>query len=157
MAKLRQGRRAPAFELPDKDGTLHTLSSFKEKYLIVYFYPRDSTPGCTLEAKEFTAATPKFERLKARVIGISGGDEKTKTAFCKKFGLKVLLLSDHDYSVAKAYGSFGPKVFMGRKFKGIFRNTFILDQQRKICASLEKVTPAGHAEEVLDLIRSISR
>ncbi|MBN8549199.1 MAG: peroxiredoxin [Deltaproteobacteria bacterium] len=155
MKKVKEGAKAPAFELCDKDGTKHALKSMKEKYVVLYFYPKDDTPGCTLEAKEFTADLKKYSKLKAAVIGVSGGDEKTKTKFCKKHDLDVLLLSDPDFEVAKAYESYGQKTFMGRKYMGILRNTFVLDAKRKILKVFSAVKPEGHSAEVLAYLKSL--
>jgi len=96
MESLKEGKNAPAFSLNDKDGVKHGLSDVKSKFTIVYFYPKDNTPGCTIEAKKFGSDKSKYDQLDATVIGISGGDEKTKTKFCSKYDLKVLLLSDTD-------------------------------------------------------------
>lgn len=144
--------KAPQFSLKDKDGIVHRLDAFKDDIVVVYFYPRDNTPGCTIEASQFTAALSKFKKLGAAVVGISGGDEKSKTKFCEKHDLKVLLLSDPDFAVAKAYGAYGKKKFMGREFMGIFRNTYIIDQKREIVKVFEKVKAATHVQEVLDYL-----
>jgi thioredoxin-dependent peroxiredoxin len=144
--------QAPRFRLRDRNGSWHSLSSFRGRYLVVYFYPKDNTPGCTLEALAFNDKLGEFKRLSARVIGISGGDEASKQKFCKRHGLDVLLLSDSDYSVAKAYGAYGTKSFMGRTFQGILRKTFVLDTRRHIIKAFDKVTPQEHPEEVLSFL-----
>jgi len=153
MAKLKIGSKAPAFSLPDKNGEIKKLSEFEAEYLVVYFYPKDDTPGCTIESKGFSKDLKKFNKLNAEIIGISGGDAKTKTSFCKKYKLKTLLLSDTDFAVSKKYGAYGPKVFMGRKYKGILRNTYILDAKRKVVKIFEKVTPDEHPGEVLEFLK----
>lgn len=152
---LKMNDNAPDFHLKDKDGKIYSLKSFNSKYLVVYFYPKDDTSGCTLEAKGFTNDLNKFEKLNAKVIGISGGDETTKRKFCDKYNLKVLLLSDPDFSVCKKYGVYGEKSFMGKKFLGIKRITFILDKDKKVIKSYENVTPEMHSEEVLNSLESI--
>ena len=152
MPKLKVGKKAPVFELPDKNGTPHKLSEVKEDFVVLYFYPRDNTPGCTVEAIEFNNKLNAFKKLKAKIIGISGGDEKSKTTFCKKHKLKVTLLSDSDFKVSKKYGAYGPKVFMGRKFNGIRRMTFVLDKTRKIIEVFSKVDPKTHAQQVKELV-----
>ena len=155
MAELLQtGKKAPAFNLPDKDGTKHRLSSFEEDYFVLFFYPKDNTPGCTIEANQFSAHEKKFSDLNTKVIGISGGDEKSKTKFCTKHKLKTLMLSDTDFGVSKKYGVFGPKQFMGKKYEGISRVTYVLDKNKKVIQVYEKVKPAVHAKEVLDFIKS---
>lgn len=154
-ATIKEGTRAPNFELLDKDGIPHSPKSFKEKYLVVYFYPKDDTPGCTLEAQGFTAQLKKFQKLNTAVVGISGGDEKTKATFCKKFDLEVLLISDADFKVAKSYDSYGKKKFMGREYTGILRKTFVLDDKRNIVKIYDDVKADGHAEEVLEFIKTL--
>jgi len=143
------GKKAPEFALKDKDGVVHTLRDIEAAHVCVFFYPKDNTPGCTLEAKEFTSHLKKFSQKGCALIGISGGDEKSKAKFCKSNALEVTLLSDPDYRVAKAYKTYGEKKFMGRTYNGIFRKTFVLGPDRKIVKVFEEVKPEGHAEEVL--------
>lgn len=146
------GKKAPAFNLLGANGKKIALNKIKEDYVVLYFYPKDDTSGCTLEAKGFSKLKPRFAKRKARILGISGGDHESKLKFCKKFGLKVELLADPDFKVAAKYKSYGEKSFMGRKYKGIFRNTFVLDRSRKIIHALEKVDPKTHPAEVLELL-----
>ncbi|MBP9838674.1 MAG: peroxiredoxin [Proteobacteria bacterium] len=146
---------APDFKLKDKDSKSVSLKSIKSKFVVIYFYPKDDTPGCTTEAKEFSDLLKNFKKLDAEIIGISGGDDKTKEKFCKKHKLKITLLSDSDFKVAKAYKSYGPKTFMGKKFTGILRNTFILDEKKKIIKTYEEVKALGHATEVLTEIKNL--
>jgi thioredoxin-dependent peroxiredoxin len=150
-----QNKKAPEFKLKDKDSNYHTLNDFKEKYKVLFFYPKDNTPGCTIESKKFSALLPKFKKLNTKIIGISGGDEKSKTKFCDKQNLNLLLLSDTDFSVSKKYKSYGEKSFIGRKYLGISRNTFILDKNNNIIKIYEKVKPLTHPKEVLDFIKSL--
>lgn len=150
------GKKAPAFNLADKDGLKVRLSAIEEDYVVLFFYPKDNTPGCTIEANEFSAHIKKFAALNAKVIGISGGDEKSKTKFCEKHSLKTLLLSDSDFSVAKKYGVYGPKQFMGKKYHGISRVTFVLDSKRKVIKVYDTVKPAKHASEVLEFLNQVS-
>ena len=140
--------------LSDKDGKEHKLSGFTSNFKVVYFYPKDSTPGCTIEANDFNANLEKFKGLNATVIGISGGDEKSKGKFCENYHLKFLLLSDTDFSISTAYGVYGEKKFMGRTFIGIIRVTYILDKNNKIIKIYEKVTPKGHADEIIAFLKS---
>ena len=146
---------APNFSLKDKNNKEHSLSGIKSKYKIIYFYPKDNTPGCTIESKELSDAVSQFRKLDTEVIGISGGDNKSKEKFCTKYNLKLLLLSDTDFSVSKAYKVYGEKSFMGKEYLGIFRTTFILDKNNKIIKIFEKVSPLGHAKEVLDFVREL--
>lgn len=152
---LQAGTAAPKFSLPDRTGELCTLADLKGDYTVLFFYPKDSTPGCTIEAREFNQALKKFQKRKIAVIGISGGDQKSKEKFCSKQGLKLPMLSDSDFKTAAAYGVFGQKKFMGRTFNGIHRATYVLDKQLKVLKVFDKVSPAGHADEILDYISSL--
>ena len=117
--------------------------------------PKDNTPGCTIESKGFNSFLDEFKKLGVTVIGISGGDDNSKKKFCKKYDLNVILLSDPDFSVCKNYKAYGEKHFMGKKYNGIFRVTYILDKDKKIIKIYEKVKSVGHAEEVLNFIKSL--
>ena len=152
MIKIKE--QAPDFSLRDKDGEIHSLSEVNSDYVIVYFYPKDNTPGCTIEAKDFSRDIGEFEKLNTTIIGISGGDEKSKTKFCEKQNIKILLLSDSDFSVSNNYGVYGEKSFMGRKYMGISRWTFVLNKDHKIIKIYDKVKPAEHSQEVLEFIRN---
>jgi peroxiredoxin Q/BCP len=150
---MKEGDIAPDFSLTDKDGNSYSLSSFTEPYLVIFFYPKDNTPGCTIEAKSFSDALEAFSSLGAAIIGISGGTDKTKASFCKKHELRVTLLSDPDFSTAKSYAVFGPKKFMGRSYEGIFRQTFILgapaqEGRRLVLKIFPEVSPTKHTPEV---------
>jgi len=157
MAGLKIGQSAPKFSLKDKDGKAHSVVSAKAEYTVLYFYPKDDTPGCTLEAKEFSKTLPKFQSRNVQVVGVSGGNEKTKANFCKKYSLKIPLVSDPNFKVAKSYGAYGTKKFMGRSFQGIFRKTFLLDKSGKIVRIFDSVKPEGHAAEVLSVIEALSK
>ena len=155
--KLKIGNSAPDFTLLDKDEKAHTLSKVAGKYTVVYFYPKDNTPGCTLEAVEFTSNLNKLKKLGIEVIGISGGDAKSKTKFCSANDLKLTLLSDPDFKVCKKYGVYGLKKFMGREYMGIFRQTFLLDAAKKIVKIYEKVSPQVHAAEILADVKLLGK
>jgi peroxiredoxin Q/BCP len=157
MEILKKGEKAPQFSLKDKDGNVYRLKDTSSEYTVLFFYPKDSTPGCTIEAREFSEASATFNRRKIRLIGISGGDQKSKTKFCEKHELKVALVSDSDFAVSTAYGVYGEKKFMGRVFDGIHRTTFIINKGGKILHVFEKVKPAGHADEVLGVIKSLQQ
>ena len=152
---MKEGMKAPDFELKDKDDNIVRISDIKNNYLIVYFYPKDDTPGCTIEANDFTYYLDEFKKLNTEIIGISGGNSKSKKKFCKKHSLKVLLLSDSDFKICKSYESYGEKSFMGRKYNGIFRNTYIIDKNKKIIKIYENVSARNHAKEVLDFLKSL--
>ena len=156
MTELRVGSKAPMFRLNDKDGASHGIGTGDAPFTVVFFYPKDNTPGCTVEAQEFSAALKEFARRGAKVIGISGGDAKTKEKFCSKYDLTIDLVSDSDFAVSKAYGVYGDKKFMGRTYQGIFRTTFVVDSTGKIAAILSDVTPKGHAREVLEALDALA-
>lgn len=147
-------KKAPKINATDADDNKFNLSDYEDYKKVVYFYPKDDTPGCTIEAKEFSFGLPKFKKLKTVVIGISGGNSKSKQKFCQKYKLAHILLSDTEFSTAKKWLSFGTKKFMGREYQGIFRNTFILDENNKIIQVYESVSPKGHSKEVLDFIKN---
>lgn len=149
MGTIKEGDKAPVFTLTDKDGTSHTVGGKNDGYTVLYFYPKDDTPGCTLEAKEFSAHLEHFRARTVRVFGVSGGNDVSKAKFCKKHGLSVPLLSDEKFDVARSYGAFGDKKFMGRSFKGIFRKTFVIDRAGRVVRVFDTVKPEGHAKEVL--------
>ena len=152
---MKKGEKAPAFALQDKEGKTHALKDVKAAYTIIYFYPRDSTPGCTVEAQQFQKELGHFKKLKTAVIGISGGDEKSKEKFCSKNKLTFPLLSDPDFKVCKAYGVYGKKKFMGKEYYGINRVSFVLDKNKKVIKMYKTVKPLVHAREVLDYIKEV--
>lgn len=156
MSSVREGAKAPTFRLCDKDGKEHGVGLTKANYTVLYFYPKDDTPGCTIEAQEFSAALKDFTRRGAQVIGISGGDQKTKEKFCSKFKLSVSLVSDSDFEVSRSYGVYGDKKFMGRTYKGIHRTTFVIDEFGKVAKVFGSVKPEGHAKEVLSALDEMS-
>ncbi len=147
-------KKAQDFSLENKERQAYSLKDFTSDFLVVYFYPKDDTSGCTIEAQEFTQDLEKFKKLNTTIIGISGGNEETKTKFCNKYNLKVLLLSDPDFSICKKYGVYGEKSFLGKKFMGIKRTTFILDKNKNIIKIYENVKPLGHSKEILEFIKN---
>ena len=150
------GSKAPDFKLKDKNGKVYSLASLKAKHIVLYFYPKDDTSGCTLEAKGFNKQLADFKKLGATVIGISGGDEKSKATFCKKYGLNLPLLSDTNFAVSKKWNSYGTKSFMGRKYTGVLRKTFVLDSSLKIVKIYDSVKPETHSAEVLKFLKAWS-
>ena len=155
MSELKEGTQAPNFTLKDKNGDVHSLLDIKSRYVIVYFYPKDNTPGCTVEATSFSKNLADLEVLGATIIGISGGDEKTKTKFCDKYNLKVLLLSDTDFAVSDKYSVYGERSFMGKKYMGLSRDTFVLDQNHKVIKVFRNVKPITHIAELLDFLKEL--
>jgi thioredoxin-dependent peroxiredoxin len=149
---LRPGDKAPSFKLEGDDGKTHTLKEFSGKTLILYFYPKDNTPGCTTEACEFRDAGADYKKKKAVVVGVSPDSIASHGKFRDKYGLPFLLLSDPDHEVAEAYGAWGDKVLYGRKFKGIIRSTFVIGPDGKIASAEYKVSPKGHAAAILETI-----
>lgn len=153
MNTLTIGDLAPNFSLPDQNGTIHTLSSEIGKWVLIYFYPRDNTPGCTKQACTLRDAFPDFKKLHCTVFGISTDSEKSHKKFEEKFTLPFTLLADTEKVVANMYGVWKPKKFMGREYLGTLRSSFLINPEGKIVRIYEKVTPALHAEEVLkDLV-----
>lgn len=151
---MKEGDVAPDFILKDRLNKDHQLSKIN-RTKVVYFYPKDSTPGCTIEGKQFSSLLEEFDNIKTTVIGISGGDNKTKEKFCLNHNLKHILLSDTDFKVSKNYKVYGEKSFMGKKYLGISRTTFILDKNNKIIKIYENVHALGHAKEVLSDVKKI--
>jgi len=151
--KLKEGAPAPTFELPDQDGKTVKLSQFKnKKNVVLYFYPKDLTPGCTIEACSFTEHKLKFSRKDTVILGVSFDSPARHQKFIEKQGLKIDLLSDEDKKVAKLYGVYQKKKFMGREFMGIARTTFVIDKQGRLNRIFPDVKVAGHTEEVLEAL-----
>ena len=143
------GDPAPDFTLPDETGTTHRLADQTGRWTIVYFYPKDDTPGCTVEACEFRDANETIHERGADVWGISPQGASSKRAFREKFGLPFLLLADTDHSVAEAYGSWVEKQNYGKTSWGVARRTFLVGPDGRIARSWPKVKPEGHAAEVI--------
>jgi peroxiredoxin Q/BCP len=141
---------APDFKLPDQDGKEHKLSSYKGKKVVLYFYPKDMTPGCTTEACNFRNDYSEYQKKGIVIFGISCDDEKSHKKFIEKEKLPFTLLSDKDKTVVQKYDSYGEKSFMGRKYMGIFRKTFLIDEKGKIKKIFEKVDVNSHSKEILE-------
>ena len=146
---LAVGSQAPGFSLPDQDGNTYSLESFRDQWVIVYFYPKDDTPGCTKEACSFRDMFHELKQHGIQVIGISKDNVNSHKKFVEKFQLPFLLLSDTEKTTIQAYGAWGVKKFMGREFDGILRNTYLIDPEGKIAKIYEKVKPDEHAQEIL--------
>jgi peroxiredoxin Q/BCP len=153
---LSPGDPAPEFSLPDGEGNTVSLSDFRGKRVVLYFYPRDNTPGCTKEACGFRDAYPDYQSNDLVVLGISTDDAKAHTKFTTKYNLPFPLLSDADGQVATAYDSYGLKKFMGKEYMGISRNTFIIGPDGKIEKIYRKVKPEAHATEILADLANVS-
>jgi thioredoxin-dependent peroxiredoxin len=145
---IEVGKKAPAFKLTDQDGKAHSLADYAGQWVVLYFYPKDDTPGCTTEACEFSAGIKKFEKLDAVVLGCSADDAERHKKFIAKYKLKIDLLSDPTKAVMTKYGAWGEKVMYGRKMEGVIRSTVIIDPAGKVARHWKKVKAAGHAESV---------
>lgn len=150
MKDLKVGDKAPQFELLNQDGVKIALKDFIGKKVILYFYPKDNTPGCTTQACEFTQNYEKFMDKNAVIIGISPDSAKSHENFIKKFNLKHILLSDDEKEVSKAYGAWGLKKNYGKEYEGIIRSTFVIDEQGKIIKIYSNVRAKDHAFKVLE-------
>lgn len=148
---------APDFTLLSDADESVSLSSFRRKTVVLYFYPKDDTPGCTTEACDFRDLFPRFTRGKAVILGISPDSPRKHANFKKKYGLPFTLLSDKDHEVAEKYGLWVEKTFWGRKYMGVERTTYIIGPDGKIKKIFAKVNPEGHAAEVADALKSLSR
>lgn len=146
---IEEGQKAPKFEGVGADGGKIRSSDFKGQRHAIYFYPRDFTPGCTTEADEFAKDYAKFRKKGIEVIGVSPDGPDSHRRFCEKMGIKFPLVSDETKSVAKAFGVWGKKKFMGKEYMGVARSTFLVDEKGTVFKVYKKVKPAGHAKEVL--------
>jgi peroxiredoxin Q/BCP len=151
------GDRAPEVALPDETGTMHRLSDQSDRWTILYFYPKDDTPGCTVEACEFRDSNDTIAERGADVWGVSPQGAASKRAFREKFGLPFTLLADEDHRVAEAYGSWVEKQNYGKTYWGTARTTFLVDPDGRIARVWPKVKPEGHAAEVLAALDEAQR
>ncbi|MHB8892751.1 MAG: peroxiredoxin [Candidatus Limnocylindrales bacterium] len=154
MSMPQAGDLAPEIALPDEHGTLHRLADRRDAWTVVYFYPRDDSPGCTTEACQFRDLHADIEGEGAAVWGLSPDGSGSHAAFRARFGLPFTLLSDVDHAVAEAYGAWQEKTSYGRTSMGIVRSSFLVDPDGRIAATWPKVKADGHAAEVLDAIRA---
>jgi peroxiredoxin Q/BCP len=152
---VEPGRKAPAFTLKDQNGKVHTLADYAGRPVVLYFYPKDDTPGCTKEACAFQDRLPQFTKSKAAVFGISILDETSKKKFAAKHDLTFPLLADEDHAVAERYGVWQKKSLYGRSFMGIARTTFLIDAAGKIARRWDNVKVDGHAEAVLAAVAGL--
>lgn len=146
---LHEGTKAPGFRAKDQYGTEHTLSQYAGKYVVLYFYPKDDTPGCTKEACAIRDAWSKFADRDIVVLGVSADSVKSHAKFSEKFGLPFPLLSDPDRKILKSYGAIGIKKMYGREYEGILRITYLISPDGKIAKTYPNVKPAEHAREIL--------
>lgn len=145
---LETGQTAPDFTLPDQDGQPFTLSSLRGGYVVLYFYPKDNTSGCTKEACSLNGELDAFSGLGARVVGVSADGSESHQRFIARYSLGFTLLSDGDHEVMKAYGAYGEKTMYGKKTVGVIRSTFLIDPEGRIARIWRKVNTATHGQDV---------
>lgn len=151
---ISAGIMAPDFELPDENGALRRLQDYRGMPVILYFYPKDDTPGCTTEACNFRDDYSAYQDANVVILGVSPDSVKSHTKFKSKFGLPFPLLADVGHKVCELYGVWGRKKAMGREYDGVFRTTFLIDANGKIIKVFEQVKPAEHSAEVLAALKS---
>jgi peroxiredoxin Q/BCP len=157
MPLIDPGKKAPAFALKDQHGVVHRLADYEGRPVIIYFYPKDDTPGCTKESCDFQANLPEFARRKAAVLGISILDEKSKAKFAAKHGLTFPLLADPEHDVAEKYGVWQEKSRYGRKYMGIARTTYLIGPDGKVAERWDNVKVDGHVDAVADRMTALKR
>ena len=154
VKELEVGGKAPALSLPDQSGKPVSLKDFAGKQVVLYFYPKDDTPGCTKESCDFRDAEASIKKAGAVILGISFDGQESHQKFIKKFSLPFTLLSDEDKVAAKAYGVYKEKSMYGRRYWGIERSTFVIDQTGKLKAIFRKVKVGSHVEDVLKALKA---
>jgi len=152
---IQSGIPAPEFSLPDENGTIRRLSDFRGRVVVLYFYPKDDTPGCTTEACNFRDDYNAYVDADVVILGVSPDQPKSHTRFKEKYSLPFPLLADDGHTVCEQYGVWGPKKLMGRAYEGVLRTTFLIDRNGKIARIFEKVKPSEHSAEVLAAIQSL--
>jgi peroxiredoxin Q/BCP len=153
--ELKVGDKAPAFSLKNTEGKTVRLADFKGKRLVIYFYPKDATPGCTVEACAFRDDYADLQQYGVEVVGVSADDQKSHQKFTEKHSLPFALLSDPDHTMIEKYGAWGEKSLYGRKFMGILRMTYIIDEEGRIAYIFKKVKPETHSQDVLKVIDAL--
>lgn len=149
---LKIGTKVKDFELPDKEGKMHKLSDYKNQKVVIYFYPKDNTPGCTTQACAFRDNYNDFKKKGIKVIGISKDSVKSHANFASKYELPFLLLSDENLDVIKYFGVYQEKSMFGKKYMGVLRSTFVLDENHTITHVFEKASPKNNAEDILKIV-----
>jgi peroxiredoxin Q/BCP len=155
MTMIEEGKKAPAFTLPSSEGGEVSLKDLKGKTVVLYFYPKDDTPGCTKETCDFRDKLPRFKTATAAVFGVSILDEASKARFAKKYDVTFPLLADEDHAVAEKYGVWQQKSLYGRKFMGNVRTTYLIDRDGKVAKRWDNVKVDGHADDVLGAIGAL--
>ena len=154
---IKENTKAPDFNLPSTNKKNYSLKDSFGKYVIVYFYPKDDTPGCTLETNDFNKLLPKFKKLNCEILGISKDNLKSHNKFRDKYKIKFDLLADEEIKVLKKYKVWAKKKFMGREFMGIVRTTFLINKKGKILKIWNNVKVKDHAKEVLETLQNIEK
>ncbi|REJ40322.1 MAG: thioredoxin-dependent thiol peroxidase [Microcystis flos-aquae TF09] len=152
---LEVGQKAPEFATPNQRGEISKLADFAGQWLVLYFYPKDNTPGCSTEAIDFTALSPQFQQLNAVILGVSPDSEKSHCRFIEKHNLTIQLLSDTEHQLAEIYQVWGLKKFMGKEYMGIKRATFLIDPRGNIAYIWSNVKVKAHAEAVLKKLEEL--
>jgi len=155
MALIEPGQKAPTFSLTDQDGAVHRLTDYAGRPVVLYFYPKDDTPGCTTEACDFRDNLPQFKKSKAAVLGVSILDEASKARFAAKHQLTFPLLADADHAVAEKYGVWQKKSMYGRTFMGLARTTYLIGGDGKVVKRWDNVKVNGHADAVLEALNGL--
>ena len=153
---LRVNAKAPDFSLADQDGKIHKLSEYKGEWVLLYFYPKDDTTCCTVEACGMRDSFPQFKKLKLTVLGVSVDSVKSHKKFAEKYKLPFALLADEEKKVVEKYGVWAKKKFMGREYMGTLRTSFLINPEGKIAKIYEKVKPPVHADEVLHDLKELT-
>ncbi len=156
MVLMTVGMKAGKFSLANQDSKFVSLDDFLGKWLVLYFYPKDDTPGCTMEGIDFTHLLPLFQKVGAEVVGVSPDSSKSHCKFQAKHKLNVVLLSDVDKKTLNEYGVWGKKKFMGREYEGVLRTTLLIDPNGKIAFIWENVSVKGHAAAVLEKLKELT-
>ena len=154
---IKENTKAPIFKLPSTNKKNYSLKDSIGKFVIIYFYPKDDTPGCTIETNDFNKLLSKFKKLDCEVYGISKDNLKSHDKFRNKYKIKFDLLADEELKVLKKYRVWGKKKFMGREFMGIIRTTFLLDKKGKIIKIWNNVKVKDHAKEVFETVKNIAK
>jgi thioredoxin-dependent peroxiredoxin len=152
VAELKRGNAAPEFSLQDQDGRTHNLADYRGRKVVLYFYPKDDTSGCTAQACDLRDNAATFDARGAVILGVSPDDTKSHRRFADKYDLPFTLLADTDHAVAEAYGVWKEKSMYGRKYWGNERTTFVIDEQGRIAQVLPKVKPAEHVTQLLETL-----
>ncbi|MBD2343103.1 thioredoxin-dependent thiol peroxidase [Anabaena subtropica] len=150
------GQQAPDFSTPDQNGNVVTLGDFHNQWIVIYFYPKDDTPGCTTEAKDFTELHQQFSQLGAKILGVSPDSGKAHCKFIDKHNLSITLLTDPEHKLIEAYGAWRLKKFMGKEYMGVARSTFVISPDRIIAYAWPNVKTKGHAQAVLNKLQELT-